>query len=144
MEPDQSPPLLVQAGPNTVFVSSGSAPASGVGGGEDGLGARVKHRYHDRTEDTIAVTHNDLREVRDLGAIHQTLFGVGMFFFSGAFWEIVRLASEQQKFEFTAWMGMYLVCTVAGVILAGVGAFIFHSKQLRLNKYFPAEPTGRH
>jgi hypothetical protein len=102
----------------------------------EGDGARVRHRYHDRTEDTIAVTHDDLREVRDLGANHQILFGTGIFFFSGAFWELVRLITEQTKFEFTAWMGMYIVSIVAGAILAGVGAYLFHSKQLRLNKYF--------
>jgi hypothetical protein len=103
---------------------------------DEGDGARVRHRYHDRTEDTIAVTHDDLREVRDLGTIHQILFGTGLFFFSGAFWELVRLITEQTKFEFTAWMGMYVVSMVAGAILASVGTYLFHTKQSRLNKYF--------
>lgn len=100
-------------------------------------GARVHHRYHDRTEDTVAVTHDDLREVRDLGTIHQILFGTGMFLFSGAFWESVRTISEQTTFAFTAWLGMYAVSMIAGLVLAGIGAYLFHSKQRRLDKYFP-------
>lgn len=82
------------------------------------------------------VTIDDLREIRGLGIAQQILFGGGAFFFSGAFWEIVRTLSEQPKFEFTPWMMTYIVSMVTGVLLGGVGVYLFLSKQRRLE--YPA------
>ena len=99
-------------------------------------GAKIHHDYRDRTEPTVGVTHDDLREIRSMGTIHQILFGTGMFFLSGGFWELVRIFSEQQKFAITPWVVAYLIVMIAGGLWAAVGAFLFHLKQQRLDKYF--------
>jgi hypothetical protein len=55
------------------------------------------------------VTRDDLREVRELGWLERALFGVGTFFFSGAFWLVFELLAHQDHTEFNAWIGMCLL-----------------------------------
>ena len=108
-------------------------------GASGSVGARVHHRYHDRTEDTIAVTRDDLREIKAVGWIQQSFSTLGTFFFSGAFWLLFELMAHQEKFEFTAWMGMCVVSIIAGGALASAGWIMFALKQKRLNKYFDGD-----
>jgi hypothetical protein len=58
-----------------------------------GSGASAYPHYRDRHEVYILVTKDDLKETRILGWIQQTLFGIGTFFFSGAFWLLMELLS---------------------------------------------------
>jgi hypothetical protein len=117
-------------------------PRRRAAGGAADAGARVHAKYYDRHEEYVPVTRDDLREIRAFGWMQQSLFGVGTFFFSGAFWVLVELLAHQEqagKYEFTAWMGMCVVSMTAGTLLAGVG-LIFHSlRQRRLDKYFREE-----
>lgn len=93
--------------------------------------------YQDRHEEYVPVAIDDLREIRALGPLQQSLFGVGTFFFSSPVWLLVSLIANQPKFAFTAWMGMYFLSIVFGVILAGIGIILYVLRERRLNKYFP-------
>lgn len=104
---------------------------------EDG-GRYIPH-YEDTHGRHKLVTMDDLREVRGFGIAQQILFGSGAFFFSGAFWEMVRTVAEQPHFEFTPWMMVYVISMVAGGMLASVGVYLFLAKQRRLDKYFPRQ-----
>ena len=88
-----------------------------------------------------ALDFYDLREIKTLGWVQQTLYGSGTFFFSGAFWLIIELMAHQEKFAFTPWMGVCIISMAAGVILAAVGLVMFSLRQKRLNKYFVPETT---
>src|SRR5258708_6349401 len=66
-------------------------------------GAQAVPHYRHRHEEYVLVTQDDLREIRAFGWLQQSLFGVGSFFFSGAFWVFIQLLAQQEKFEFTAW-----------------------------------------
>jgi hypothetical protein len=116
--------------------SRASRPALRAAGGE---GARAYAHYQDRHEEYVLVIRDDLREIRSLGWLQQSLFGIGTFFFSGAFWLLIELMAHQERFEITAWMGMCLLSILFGVTLAVVGLVLFSLRQRRLNKYF-----GRH
>jgi hypothetical protein len=100
-------------------------------------GAQAVPHYCDRHEEYELVTKDDLREIYAFGWLEKTLFGVGTFFFSGAFWLLIELMAHQEKFEFTAWMGTCAVSIVAGGVLAAIGLVLFYLKQQRLEKYFP-------
>jgi hypothetical protein len=118
----------------------GSETASGSAGSKSGLaGAQVHPKYHDRHEEYVLVTRDDLREVRELSWFQQGLFGVGAFFFSGAFWLLIELLAHQQKYEFDAWVGMCLLSMAFGAIVGGVGLRLFFMRQQRLDKYFPKD-----
>jgi hypothetical protein len=114
-----------------------SSPASRrvlrAAGGE---GARVHPHYQDRHEEYVLVIRDDLREIRSLGWLQQSLFGVGTFFFSGAFWLMIELMAHQERFEFTAWMGECVLSVLFGIVLAVVGLVLFTLRQRRLSKYF--------
>jgi hypothetical protein len=99
-------------------------------------GAQAVPHYRDRHEEYMLVTKDDLREIRALGWLQQTLFGAGTFFFSGAFWLLAELMSHQEHFEFTAWMGMCVISILAGLIVAAIGLILFGLRQKRLDKYF--------
>jgi hypothetical protein len=106
----------------------------------EAMGAETDvYRYEDSRGKYKLVTIDDLREVRGFGIAQQTLFGVGAFLFSGAFWEMFRTLAEQPHFEFTPWMFGYLISMVAGGLLAAVGVYLFLIKQRILDKYFPKE-----
>jgi hypothetical protein len=108
-------------------------------------GAKAHPKYHDRHEEYVLVTRDDLREIRALGWTQQALFGAGTFFFSGAFWlfaELVAHEEQEGKYEFTAWMGMCLVSMAAGALLGGAGLFFYSLRQKRLDKYFKEETTA--
>jgi hypothetical protein len=98
-------------------------------------GAQAVPHYEDRHEDYILVTADDLREIRAFGWLQQSIFGTGAFFFSGAFWLFCEILSNQQKFEFTPWMGMCAVSMVFGAVLVGVSGIMFWLKQKRQKKY---------
>lgn len=87
------------------------------------------------------MTRDDLREIRSLGWLQQSMFGVGTFLFSGAFWLFCSIVAEQKTFEFTSWMGMCVISMICGVALGAVGLTLFGMKQKRLNKYFPTDPV---
>ena len=108
-------------------------PARRAAGGE---GARVYPHYEDRHEEYVLVIRDDLREIRSLGWLQQSLFGTGTFFFSGAFWLLMDLVAHQERAEFTAWMGMCVLSMIFGIMLGGVGLVLFSLRQRRLNKYF--------
>jgi len=108
------------------------------GGGQTGRG-RVRQKIHDRVEEYVYVTRDDLREIRTIGWLQQFLFGMGTFFFSGAFWLLIELIAHQREFEFTAWMGMCIVSITAGITVAAVGLVMFFLRKKRLDKYFPEE-----
>lgn len=90
------------------------------------------------------MTRDDLREVRALGWMQQSLFGIGSFLFSGAFWLVIELIAHQEeergKFELTAWMGMCFLSMIAGGVLVGVGLLLFRLREKRLDKFFKDEP----
>jgi hypothetical protein len=100
---------------------------------------RVVHRVHGRTEDYVYVTRNDLREIKTFGWLHQSLMGVGTFFFSGAFWLLIELLAHQEHVTFTAWMGMCLLSIAFGAALIVVGLCIFSLKQKKIDNYFEHE-----
>jgi hypothetical protein len=84
----------------------------------------------------MIVTQDDLREIKTLGWIQQSIYGAGIFFFSGAFCLIMELIASQEKFEFTPWMGVCITSMAAGVVFGGVGLIIFSMRQKLLNKCF--------
>src|SRR5262245_45129227 len=84
-------------------------------------GSKVVPHYRDRHVEYVPVTREDLREIWAFGWLEQTLFGVGTFFLSGAFWLLIELmATHEKKFEFTAWMAMCVISIVAGGALATI------------------------
>jgi hypothetical protein len=112
ISPNRSPSALPQAGGEAshnplraAFVESGgsgprepititipgegtpSQPRRATGGGG---GARAHAYYQDRHEEYILVTKDDFREIQAFGWIQQALFGIGTFFFSGAFWLLMN------------------------------------------------------
>jgi hypothetical protein len=120
--------------PDKSFDTVGSSGKSKSSSDE---GAKARPIYHHRDEEYVLVTRDDLREVKGLGWLQQSLFGVGTFLFSGAFWLFWSLIAEQTKFDFTAWMGMCVISMIAGLAVAAVGLTLFALRQKRLNKYFP-------
>lgn len=82
------------------------------------------------------MTRDELREIRAFGWLQQTLYGIGTFFFSGAFWLLVDLLAHQEHYGFTARMGMCVVSMVFGGVIASVGLIMFGLRQRRLNKHF--------
>jgi hypothetical protein len=104
-------------------------------------GAQAVPHYRDRHEEYELVTRDDLREVRAFGWLQQSLFGVGTFLL-GFLWLLIQLLAQQEKFEFTAWMGMYLIGIAAGLVFVGIGLVLFYLKQKRLQKYFPPRNAG--
>jgi len=66
--------------------------------------------------------------------MEQSLFGVGAFFFSGAFWLVIELLAHE--FKFTAWIGMCLISMAFGGLCFVVGLVMFGLRQRRLDKYF--------
>lgn len=130
---------------------SGSVPREpGEGGVKESGGGKRKTKfsgaqafahYEDRHERYILMTRDDLREIRTFGWLQEAIFGVGMFFFSGAFWLLAELLAheeKQPKFEFTAWMGMCCVSMVFGLVLAAASLIMFWLRLKRLNKYADA------
>src|SRR5262245_53097634 len=107
-----------------IAVSDVTPPLFSIAGGLK-EGAKAVPYYHDRHEEYELVTRDDLREIRAFGWLQQSLFGVGAFFFSGAFWLLIQLLAQQEKVEFTAWMGMCLISIVFGVVVAGIGLVLF-------------------
>ena len=83
------------------------------------------------------MTRDDLREVKEIGWLQQALFGVGTFFFSGAFWLLMDILAHQEKYELNAWISMCLLSMGFGGIIGLVGLRLFVLKQKRLDKYFP-------
>jgi hypothetical protein len=100
---------------------------------------KVHHRIHDRTEEYVYVTRGDLRELLTYGWLHQSLTGVGTFFFSGAFWLLAELLAHQEHFIFTSWMATCIISMIFGAVLASCGIIIFRVKQKKLEHYFPIE-----
>jgi hypothetical protein len=105
-------------------------------------GARAVAHYEDRHERYVLVTKDDLREIKGFGWLQQSLFGAGAFLFSGAFWLLINLLSEQTKYQFTSWMGMCVISMIAGAMLSGVGIIMFVMRQKRLNKYISYEENS--
>jgi hypothetical protein len=106
-------------------------------------GARIHQRYTDRTEDAIAVTRDDLREIGTISWLQEGVGGIGLFFLSGSFWLLLTLFAEHGNDpDFYSW---YLACPVimvCGAALVAVGIALFRSKRKRLHKYFPDGGDG--
>jgi hypothetical protein len=130
----KAPPL---GNSNTII----SAPTTAIYHTPETHGAHAVPHYRDRHEEYLLVTRDDLREIRNFGWFQQTLFGVGTFFFSGAFWLLAELIAHQEhgKFEFTPWMAVCVISMIAGAALGFIGFVMFLMRQRRLNKYFANE-----
>ena len=103
-------------------------------------GAKTIARYRHRYEDYIPVTLDDLREIKGFGWLQQAMFGMGMFFFSGAFWLLMAILADQKKLEITPWMGMCGLSIIFGFSLMAVGVVIHYLRNKRLDKYFKEDP----
>lgn len=86
------------------------------------------------------MTLDDLREIKGFGWLQQAMFGMGMFFFSGAFWLLMAILADQKKLEITPWMGMCGLSIIFGFSLMAVGVVIHYLRNKRLDKYFKEDP----
>lgn len=109
----------------------------GVKGLSRGGGGKLNQKIHGRTDHYVYVTRNDLMEIGTFGWLHQSLFGVGMFFFSGAFWLAASILSEQKQFQITPSLTLCAVSMVFGLILAVVGVVIFCVRQRKIKSRLP-------
>jgi hypothetical protein len=103
-------------------------------------GAKVHNHYKLRHEEYVPVTRDDLREIQMYGWMHQLLFGVGSFLFSGAFWLLIELLIKEKFSDIVPWVLACGACIAAGGALSGVGLVLFFMKQKRLEKYFHDDP----
>lgn len=115
--------------------------SNGAGEGS-GNGGSIRHKIHHRYVEYVYVTRDDLREIRDGNALQQLLFGVGTFFFSGAFWLSLELLAHQERFAITPWITACGLSMLFGLTLAVVGLRLQWMRQDRLNKYFPLKRTN--
>jgi hypothetical protein len=115
--------------------SNGADESSGNSGS-------IRHQVHDRYVEYVYVTPDDLRETREINALQEVLFGVGTFFFSGAFWLLLHLLAHQDRFAITAWMAACALSMLFGLTLAIVGLRLQWMRQDRLKKYFPVKGTN--
>src|ERR1700675_4641133 len=108
--------------------------------GSAGTGARIHHEYHDRIEDTVAVTRDDLREISTVGWLQEGAAGIGMFFLSGAFWLLITLIAEHgRNSDFYPWYLACLVIIACGAAVTSIGLVLLRTKRRRLHKYFDRE-----
>lgn len=88
-------------------------------------GASITSHYHDRQQDIIGVSVDDLRDFRSAGIEEFWQFAIGGFFASGSFWlGVERLASAPMWWEDTT----FWICVVA--FLAGLVIGFFGYRQL--------------
>lgn len=99
-------------------------------------GATVTPNYLARTEDYVAASRADLKEIHTFGWVEQTLMGAGMFFCSGASWQTVSIFASQTDFQMTAWAASCIACAILGGIAMLCGVAIFRVKQEKIEKYF--------
>ncbi len=88
----------------------------------------------------VLMTRSDILEAQTLGWFQQGLFGVGMFFFGGAFWLLVSLCATSPTGTFSAWMAMCILSMTFGTLLMGVGGALFWLKQRKLSQRFDQGP----
>lgn len=90
---------------------------------------------HHRNLEFVPVTRDELLEMKEFGWLQQFVFAFGMFFISGALWPLIDFfATGKEKL-----VSMYIISTIAGLVLLIVWFILFVQKQRRLNKYFPKE-----
>jgi hypothetical protein len=103
-----------------------------------GDGARIHHKYHDRTEDTVAVTRDDLREIGTIGWLQEGAAAIGLFFASGAFWLLMTLIAEHGNDRgFYPWYLACVVIVVCGAALLFIGLRLYRLRQQKIDKYLP-------
>jgi hypothetical protein len=143
------PALLSGKSVNTNVVSGDLQPAPEVipsppsalkpkGARGPGKG-KINQLVHDRTDEYVYVTRDDLREVKTFGWLQQLLSSVGTFLFSGAFWLAATLLAEHwgESKKFVPWFVVCTVSAIAGAALFCVSLVLSWQKSKRLDKYFP-------
>lgn len=113
---------------------------SGDAGG--GSGSQFKHRYYDRTEDVVPVTRSDLREIAEFGWLEEGVGAAGMFFASGAFWQLPVIFVEHgndMKGAHWAWVGACVLSIAFGGVLLWIASRHFKMRDQRVKHYFKSE-----
>jgi hypothetical protein len=104
-------------------------------------GAQAHPKYYDRHEEYVLVTRDDLREISSIGWLQEGAAGIGLFFFSGAFWLLLTLIAEHgRNAEFYSWYFVCVIIVICGAAVMSVGVLLYSARQRRLKKYFPKEP----
>jgi hypothetical protein len=132
-----SPPSAGSVSGDVVPASPKASADIGDTGPGEFAGARIHRKYFDRTEDVVAVTRDDLREIGTIGYLQAGTAAVGMFFLSGAFWALMSLFAEHgQNESYYSWYFTFLTSIVFGATLTVVGVRLYYLKvQSRSGKF---------
>jgi hypothetical protein len=134
-----SPATVGSVSGDVAPAAAGASADIGDTGPGDLAGARIHSKYYDRTEDVVAVTRDDLREIGTIGYLQAGTAAVGMFFLSGAFWALMSLVAEHGRNEsYYSWYFTFLISIVFGATLTAVGIRLYYLKLQRITKYFTA------
>jgi tetrahydromethanopterin S-methyltransferase subunit C len=107
------------------------------------IGARYLPQYRDTRGEHILVSRADLRDVSTYGWLQEGVGGIGMFFFSGAFWLLATILVEHSKEldKVAPWIGMCILSIIFGAVLIGIAHTHFSLKKERINDYFEEQPS---
>jgi hypothetical protein len=107
-------------------------------------GARHHADYHDTHEDYIPVSRARLRELSNYTVLQEGTGAAGIFLFSGAFWEFIRIVAEhsialEHHWEDAApWLLAFIISMAAGGVLTWVSVRHFRLKRQYIEDLFAA------
>ena len=130
---------------NPGYAETADSFVAGSGGeGQQGTGASVTSRYHNREQDIVGVDVNDLKEFKS-GSVEEFLqFVVGEFFAAGAFWlGIERIATVIEWYK-DAVFWICVIAFIAGLVIGFFGYRQLARRQTRIDNIIAAAMRGRH
>lgn len=100
-------------------------------------GAFIETSYMVRQQRAIPVFENDLKDIKEFDGLQQGLFGVGVFFISGAMWLGVEdLTQQEGPLKLTATLLTCGVSIIAGAIFCIAGYVMWRMKSRKIETIF--------